>query len=145
MYIDQTRACYRILNPFFGPDDTLYSVDQNGDPAIVYFDGEPNEEMEPMNKLAEERLSALMEKLDDLGRKAAEKVGRPFVARPRNIDGAIQLATEIQRANMSIMGTKKGDSGIERVESDQTPETGFNGQRRKRGRPPQNIPLSKAG
>lgn len=142
--IDPTRACYRVLavNGFFGPDDTLYTVDVNGDPAVIYYDGEPNEELEPLNQLAVERLTKHLEKLDRLAREASEKLGRPFVGRPRNLDGAISLATELQRQNISMMGMKNKDtSGIERVEAESVPETGG---KKRRGRPPSNIPLSKA-
>lgn len=144
MYIDPTRACYRVLAPngFFGPDDTLYTVDVNGDPAVIYYDGEPNEELEPLNELARERLTTFLEKLDVLARETATKLGKPFIARPRNLDGALTLATEVARSNMSIMGDRKKDtSSIERLDAE-TPETG--GGKRKRGRPVQNIPLSKA-
>ena len=136
MIIRNDRPCYRVLalHGFFGPDDTLHLTDENGDPAIIYYDGEPNEELEPLNSLATEKMNTYLEKLDTLGKAVAEKLGRPFVGRPRGIDGAIEIATEVQRNNISIMGAKKSVSTIERVEQE-IPETGKRG----RGRPRKSL------
>lgn len=136
MTVDNNRAIYRVLDPsgFYGPDDNLYQFDENGDPAVIYFDGEPNEQLEPVNELAKERLNTYLEKLDNLARVAAEKLGRPFIGRPRNIDGALELATALQRENMQIMGIKRETNTIEKVEADPTPQTGIN--KKGRGRPP---------
>lgn len=133
MTISNDRAAYRVLDPsgFFSDDDTLYQFDENGEPVVIYFDGVPNEQLEPVNELARERLNSYLEKLDELARAAAEKLGRPFVGRPRNIDGALDLASEIQRNKMQIMGVRKESSSTERVLADSVPETG----RRGRGRP----------
>lgn len=130
--VSNERAAYRVLDPngFFGPDDTLYTVDEYGDPAVVYFDGVPNEQLEPLNDLARKRLNNLVEELDAKAKLAAEKLGRPFVARPRNIDGAIELATALAKDSMAIMGVKREVTQIERVEK-VIPETGKRG----RGRP----------
>lgn len=137
MSIDNTRAAYRVLDPngFYGPDDTLYLLDQNGDPAEIYFDGEPNEQLEPLNDLARERLNTHIEKLDALAKVAAEKLGRPFVGRPRNLDGALELASAVARDNMQIMGTRKEATSIERLAPSPTPETGGINPKRGRGRP----------
>lgn len=132
MNLDELRPAYRVLDPngFFGPDDTLYTVDEYGDPAVIYFDGEPNEQLEPLNEVARKRVNTYLEKLDDFARTAAEKLGRPFVGRPRNIDGALELATAVQRDSMQIMGARKETTSIQKVET-QVPETGKRG----RGRP----------
>lgn len=130
--IRNDTPAYRILdvNGFFGPDDNLYAQDE-----VIYWEGEPNEEMEPLNELARGRLMAYLEKLDNLGRAAAEKAGKPFVARPRTLDGAIEIATSLARSDMPIMGAKKEDR-IERIEKDAIPETGsVNPHKRGRGRP----------
>lgn len=122
------RAMYRILDTagFFGPDDTLY--EENSE---IYFDGVPCEQMEPLNALARERYINMIEHLEDEGRKAAEKAGRPYSGRPRTLDGALVIATAIQRQEMSVMGSKEKDvSSIKAVEQ-KTAELGA----RKRGRP----------
>lgn len=128
MFITNDRPAYRVLDPngFFGPDDTLYTVDENGDPEVIYFDGEPNEQLEPLNELAKTKLNTYLEKLDVLAREASAKLGRPFVGRPRNMDGAIELASEIARNSMQIMGARKDTNSIEKINT-QTPETGKRG------------------
>lgn len=129
MSIDNTRPAYRILatNGFFGPDDHLY---REGDE--IYFDGEPNEEMEPLNELAKIRLNQFIEKLETQSKEIAFKLGRPFSGRPRGIDGGYALATELQRTGMAVMGVKKDVTNIDKVHKEETPETGL---RRGKGRP----------
>ncbi len=132
--MDNTRAAYRILAVHgFYVDDELITVDKNGDPEEIYFDGIPNEDMEPLNELARERMTAYLEFLDQKGREAAEKAGRPFVGRSRTLDGQIELASAIQRYEMQIMGVKKDSNQMERVSAatDTVPDTGKRG----RGRP----------
>lgn len=132
MSIDNTRPAYRILSPngFYGPDDHLY-VD--GDE--IYYDGEPNEEMEPLNDAANKRMASFIDKLDSAARDAAEKAGKAFVERPRNLDGGLALATAVARSDMSIMGVKKDANVVERVNASPTEETGTANPKRGRGRP----------
>lgn len=124
------RPAYRILDTagFFGDDDTLYA---EGDE--IYYDGEPALEMEPMNEPARQRYVALLEKLDAEGRKVAEKLGRPYVGIPRNLEGALQIATAVQRQEMSLMGNKDKESHITTVKENDIP--GFGVSKRGRGRP----------
>lgn len=128
--IDSGRPAYRILSStgFYGPDDHLY-----GEGSEVYFDGEPNEEMEPLNELARLKIVQFIDKLEREARTAAEKLGKVFSGRPKSQDGGYQLATELQRSGMAIMGVKKGDQGIEKLEAEEVPETSI---KRGRGRPP---------
>lgn len=133
MAISNERAAYRVLDPngFFGPDDTLYLVDEDGEPAEIYFDGMPNEQLEPLNELARQRMNAYLEDLDNKAKFAAEKLGRPFVGRPRNLDGALELATAVARNEMAIMGARKETAGITKVADARISEQGKRG----RGRP----------
>lgn len=134
MSISNDRPAYRILSPngFFGPDDHLY---QEGEE--IFFDGIPNEEMEPLNQFALSRLTEYIEHLDKLAKEASEKLGRPFIGRPRSLDGALSLASEVQRQNMSIMGKNKEGltESVSRVEREEAPETGSMSPKRGRGRP----------
>lgn len=136
MTIDNTRAAYRILSPngFFGPDDHLYMVDADGNYPEIYFDGIPNEDMEPLNNLARARYVAEMERLDNLGREAAAKAGRAYSGRPRDLDGAIVVASAIAREDMKIQGIRKEVSSIETIIAETVPETGRVNPKR-RGRP----------
>ena len=122
------RPAYRILDVagFFGDDDTLYA-----EGAEIFFDGEPCVEMEPLNEAARIKMNILLERLDDEGRKAAEKAGRPWAGRPRTLDGALELASAIQRKDMAVMGAEKHKESIAPVNQ---PETPLMGQTEKRGR-----------
>lgn len=140
--IDNTRAAYRVLSPsgFFSDNDTLYLVDSQGEPAEIYWDGEPNEELEPLNEVARQRMTIYLDKLDALGKAAAEKLGRPFVGRPRNLDGAVEFATAMVRSEVSIMGTRNKQSNTELVSPAAIPQTGASlNPKRKVGRPPKNA------
>jgi hypothetical protein len=130
--IDNTRAAYRILaiHGFYGPDDHLYEEGEE-----IYFDGEPNEEMEPLNQVARERIHSYLENLDTLGREAALKAGKAYAGRPRSLDGGLALATAIQRQEMGLMGARKDSVEITRVSEEDVPETGSFNPKRKAGRP----------
>lgn len=119
--INNTRPAYRILNVngFFGTDDHLY---KEGD--IIYWDDEPNEEMEPLNEPALDRMETYLTKLDELAKDVAIKTGKPYVGRPKNIDGGLAMATAVQRSEMNIMGRKEEATNIARVTPGETPETG---------------------
>lgn len=126
--LNTERPLYRVLDPagFYGDDDHLWAEGKE-----IYFDGIPNEQMEPLNEIAHEKLTTYLNHLDDIAKTAAEKKGVPFVGRPRSLDGAIALATEEMRNNMSIMGAKNKQTSIEAHVKEDTPETGKRG----RGRP----------
>ena len=98
------RAAYRIMDPKgFYADDFLY---QQG--SVIYWDGIPNEQMEPLNELAR---IALTEYIDDLELKAmavAEKTGRPYTPRHRGTEGAVAIATLDSRRPELV----RGDGGI---------------------------------
>lgn len=126
---DKSPAMYRILSVagFFGPDDNLYKLD-----SIIEFDGEPNDEMEPLNELARERLETHLEKLDNYAKISADKAGRPFVGRPRDLEGAITIARSDEIARKGIMGVTKEATNIREIIKHEVPQTG---EKRKVGRP----------
>lgn len=74
--IPQGTPRYRLLQPFFAPDDTLYPEDTE-----LAFDGTPNEFMEPLNAAAEAKLTEYLQMLDDGQRAVDEKHGRQFTGR----------------------------------------------------------------
>ena len=122
---------------FFGPDHTLYE-----EGSEVEYEGEPNEELEPLNQAAHDKLIAYLETLDALGKAAAEKAGRPWVGRPRHLDGQLALATAVQKAEMGILGAKEPSEKAVKIkkvngttEDNTTPDTGLTEVKRKRGRP----------
>ena len=103
--IREHRPAYRILATagFNGPDDHLYPEGQ-----IIYYDEEPNLEFEPMNTKAHEAMSAYIDKLDALGRAAAEKAGRSYTGLPRTLDDAVQIASQDARRVQLV----QGDGGV---------------------------------
>lgn len=125
------RPAYRVLDTagFFGDDDTLYA-----EGAEIYFDGEPCVEMEPLNESARIKMIALLERLDDEGRKVAEKLGRPYVGRPRSLEGGLALASALQRQEMAVMGAEKHSEQIAPVQAGEANTFGDNNKRRP-GRP----------
>lgn len=129
IFVDESRPAYRVLatHGFFGFDDTLHKEN-----AIIYHEGEPNEEMEPLTEPAQERMSVYLDKLDELGRQVAAKTGKAYHGRPRGLDGGLEMATAVQRAEMSIMGIKRISADTASAES-VVPETGA--VKRGRGRP----------
>lgn len=136
-FINPNRPAYRVqaIHGFYA-DDHLY---EEGD--TLYFDGEPNEELEPLNEVAYQKLQTYLEKLDTFGRLAAEKFGRPWVGRARSLDGAIAIASEDERKRVAITGTHnvdgtrpEGERTTERIENVEAPETGSVNPK-KRGRP----------
>lgn len=131
MAINNDRPAYRVLaiHGFYGPDDHLYEEGE-----CIYYDNEPNEEFEPLNEKARQAMTNYLTKLENQAREVAAKLNRPFIERPKTLDGALVFATEIQREKMAIMNAPKETKSIERVEVEETPETGQ--VKRGRGRPP---------
>jgi hypothetical protein len=134
--LDNTRAAYRVLNPygFFSDDDTLY---QEG--AEIYFDGEPNDQLELLTEIAKQRLVTHLEMLEEKGRLAAEKAGRAYAGRPRTLDGALAIATAIQKAEMGVMGTKDKQTSTQTIEGNQVDDSGLSAVKRGRGRPRKDV------
>lgn len=117
---------------FFGPDHALYE-----EGAEIYYDGEPNEELEPLNPAAHKKMIAFLENLEELGKAAAAKAGRPYAGRPRHLDGQLALASAIQKAEMNILGTKTLSETAPRIErsNQEVDQTGMDNPKRGRGRP----------
>lgn len=107
---------------------------------MLYYDGVPNMEFEPLNGAAKKSLEAYIDNLDRLGREAAEKAGRHYSGLPRTLDEAIHLASEDARRpqlvkdgpGRPIMGARN-DAQKQKVEAivDQAekPEDGRKGRR----------------
>lgn len=126
--IQNDRAAYRVLNPygFYSDNDHLY---QEGDE--IYFDGTPNEMLEPLNQLARDRLNAHLEQLDNYGKAAAEKLGRSYAGRPRSLDGGLELASALLNEQKSILGNKNKQSTTEEIEREPVPETPRRGRQKR--------------
>jgi len=90
--ISDERPAYRITAAagFYGPDDTLYPEN-----SLIYWDEQPSVEMEPLNKLAREAKKAYLEKLDEMGQAASEKLGKAYTG----YNNAAETAIELERLN----------------------------------------------
>lgn len=136
--IPQDRPVYRILNVagFFGPDSHLYKEGE-----VIAFQDEPNEDMEPMNQMAKDAIEKYLNKLDELARSVAKKNGRQFAGRPRSLDGVIAVASEDMRrvslvqgdGGVPLMGAQRTNTGIEKIEVMETPQTGGKNQKNGKG------------
>lgn len=105
MAISETIPTYRQLNAkgFFCPEG--YLIDEG---EAFEFDGVPNEDMEPLNEPARKKLLAQLQMLDVEARKVAEKFGRQFITRTKNLDEMVFEAS----ADARRLELRKGDGGI---------------------------------
>lgn len=126
----QERPEYRILavNGFFGPDSHLYREGEE-----IYFEGEPNEDMEPLNEPARAAMEKFFNKLEQAAKELAKKAGVPYTGRPRTLEAAVELSTLAARrtstvngdGGISLMGDKTDRSDvIGHKQVSETPETG---------------------
>ncbi len=134
--IRQDRPAYRIMaeKGFFGPDDCLYQAG-----SMIYWTDEPNQEMEPLNELAEKAMKAYLGRLDDEGRKVAEKIGKAYTSLADAYDNSrlmeVQDAKKIQLIDGQGAGekpimraVKRGPKKIEAINAPEpVPQTGSNG------------------
>lgn len=111
--VQQDRPAYRILKECF-LDDVMFFPDQ-----LVYWDEEPNKEMEPLNDLAKAATKKFFDDREELAKKASELKGTRYIPLRRPIEEERALNTSESRRVEII----KGDGGV--------PVMGA----RKRGRP----------
>lgn len=140
--VSSDRPAYRILSEsgFYGPNDHLY---KEGD--TIYYDGEPNEDMEPLNSLAEKSLTEFFDKVDAGAREAATKFGRAYRPRVR-IQDRMRLATQAMRqlqlepggVGIPLMhGVDQGRvASVEQIAKKEVPIMGGQNEPKRRGRPP---------
>lgn len=81
-------AVYRIGRGKFYIDDELHEAG-----SIIRLDGEPNLEMEPLNKMAKECMLKYLKKLDACGKAVAEKNGVLYTG----LAAAFQNATDFMK------------------------------------------------
>src|SRR5580765_1502623 len=131
---------YRQCNPhgFFADDDTLYP-----EGSEFFWMGEPNEFMAPLNEPARTAMMEYQTKLDEFARKLADKMGRPFMGRAKDL--AEQLA-QVRADEEALLEKGMGKSKIRSAKSTQPNVQGHLGADgkpiKRRGRPPK-ITLTK--
>lgn len=110
---------YRIKEGQFFVDDDLYVAG-----SIIAYEGEPNLEMEPLNKLALEAMRTYLAKLDNLGRKVAEKNGVAYISYADAFNNSMQLAKEEGKRvsllngqqQVPLMGGKRKKKSVTKIE-----------------------------
>jgi len=102
VYVPEDVPVYRVGDGRFYADDVLY-----GPGTIISWPDEPCESLEPLNAKARENMMAFLEKLDDLGRKAAEKAGNSYVSRVSAFENAYALAKQEGRRVSVLNGPQK--------------------------------------
>src|SRR5690242_12391265 len=107
----QTEPRYRLLAPFYAPNDVHYPVED-----IIEFDGVPNESMEPLNRPAEDKLEAYLASLGGYTRDLAEITEEAMNNRPRENE----VTVPAPKTDVPIMGNE-----LRAIEG-----------RKRRGRPP---------
>ena len=125
--LTQDRPAYRILDERgFFCDDVLWPVG-----SIVYYDDEPNEQMEPLNDKARDAMIALIRKLDGFAEEVAKQTGKKFVSRAKDLEESLNQLRESARrveivqgdGGVPIMGAKRTKRRAQAVGEQETPET----------------------
>jgi hypothetical protein len=129
--IDETMPLYLQMNPHgFYADDTLFP-----EGTKLYFMGEPNEYLKPLNGIARMKVKEYFAKLDAEWAKYCEKQGKQLTRRPVDFaDVVAELSTDAraQVANQArtVMVAEKPQKGMQgHLNADGS-------LRRKPGRPP---------
>lgn len=73
--VKEDRAAYMVSGRGFY--DQYCKLWQPG--QALYFDGEPNLDLIPLNKIAYDTMQAFLDKLDALGMKRAKKDGKDYI------------------------------------------------------------------
>lgn len=131
LVVTNDRPAYRVLDErgLFA-DDTLWPAG-----SVIYFDDEPNEELEPLNEKARDVMRAYIQKLDAYAEDVAKKTGKRFIGRSRNLEDAmndlredsrrVSLVQDGKDGGVPIMGAKRrGKPKISKVGAPEVPETG---------------------
>lgn len=108
--IPQDIPVYRIKEGQFYADDELHP-----EGSVIAYAEEPNLEMEPLNELAVERMGKFLERLDECGRKAADKAGKAYISLLDSFQNSQHIAMQEgrkvkvlnDRKNVPIMGGKQ--------------------------------------
>ena len=101
LQIPQDIPAYQLKSACF-LDDTLYPED-----FCLTWPDEPNLEMVPLNDLARKEMKKYVEKLDECGRKAAEKAGKYYNSLADAMDNARAIELQESKKVGVITGKKQ--------------------------------------
>ena len=76
--VKQEKPAYAVINDgFFDENDKFWYPNQ-----MLYYEGEPNLNLYPLNKLANDKLNLFLGKLNELGEDMARKTKKRFTPHP---------------------------------------------------------------
>lgn len=107
--VKQDRPAYGVINNGFYDHKDRFR--QPG--SMLYYDGEPNQNLYPLNKMAYDKMQAFLDKLDELGEEVAKKNKKTYVRQPRQEwaeDGEVEIP-QIEH----VMGVPKPDDGKDEI------------------------------
>ena len=76
--IKQDRPAYEVINDGFYDAKDKFKFPG----ALIYFDGEPNHNLYPLNKLANDKMNEFIEKLNNLGMASAKANKKGYTPLP---------------------------------------------------------------
>lgn len=144
--VRQDRPAYRILKECF-LDDVMYFEGQ-----MIYWDEEPNKEMEPLNSLAEEAINAFFDSREELAKQKSAANGMKYIPLRRPIsEDRERNNTESRRpeivkgdGGVPVLGARKRGQPKAEVISNVADQTPIYDTVRKRGRPKKEDSLTDA-
>jgi len=100
--VKEDRAAYLVGGKgFFNEKDKLLMPGQ-----ATYFDGEPNVDLIPLNKMAYDNMQKFLDKLDALGMKKAKRDNKEYIPMPRQSWSENGVVDDIPMPD-SVMGVRK--------------------------------------
>lgn len=107
--VKQDRPAYGVINDgFFDHKDKFRFAG-----SMLYFDGEPNFNLFPLNKMANDRMNQFLDKLNGLGIESAKKNKRNFT--PYELkDWKEDEEAEMPQIE-NVMGVPKFDDGKDNI------------------------------
>ncbi len=118
VYIPTDRPVYQLSSACFLNNELI------PEEKVIFWNGEPNLEMVPMNKLAEEKFEEYINKLDKLGAQAASKAGKEYhsikdfyIKNKQNADENDLHASPVlgAKGQIPLLGGVK-NAGVEKIE-----------------------------
>jgi len=100
--LKEDRAAYLVGGKGFFNDKDKYLYPGQA----TYFDGEPNQDLIPLNKLAYDNMQAFLDKLDALGAKAAKQNGKQYIPLARMAWTEDGVSSDIPTPDV-VMGARK--------------------------------------
>ena len=105
--VKNDRPAYGVMNNgFYDHLDKFWYAGQS-----LYFDGEPNENLFPLNKMAYDKIQAFLDKIDALGMEVSKKNKKTYIPQAR-LEWNDGDTTEIPQPEY-VMGSQKPKSNDE--------------------------------